>query len=186
MVGNNEFDYSFKQTQFSFLKKSKNKKKILFKITLLSMWRIYWKLWRMAVFHESHLISLFAFSKYSDLNLQNKHVLNALHNNVNRQILERLQFVNYFWQGSKYTSDLYNFRFSLSCKCDDSKSVVHRGSVTKVFFSTFQNSKESTFDGVIFSVKCHTYIHNFTKTDTSSHVFSLHFAKLYRTILYSV
>lgn len=30
MVGNNEFDYSFKQTQFSFLKKSKNKKKILF------------------------------------------------------------------------------------------------------------------------------------------------------------
>ena len=100
-------------------------------------------------------------------------------------MLERLQFVNYFWQGSKYTSDLYNFRFSLSCKCDDSKSVVHRGSVTKVFFSTFQNSKESTFDGVIFSVKCHTYIHNFSKTDTS-HVFSLHFAKLYRTILYSV
>ena len=26
MVGNNEFDYSFKQTQFSFLKKAKTKK----------------------------------------------------------------------------------------------------------------------------------------------------------------
>ena len=70
------------------------------------MWRIYWKLWRMAVFHESHLISLFAFSKYSDLNLQNKHVLNALHNNVNRQMLERLQFVNYREKRGKICSAL--------------------------------------------------------------------------------